>query len=170
MSTPWMPTPAMLTGYFWTRVHVATFDACWQWLAGRTSRGYGATYVNGGQQPAHRVAYQAAYGPIPQGLVIDHLCRNRACCNPNHMEPVTPRENVLRGIGPSASHAQKAVCPLGHPYTHRDAHGARRCRVCAREQDARHKAKRVRCQACGDEVSQGSLGRHAKRHQPAKEG
>src|SRR5688572_21764976 len=66
---------------------------------------------------AHRLMYVALRGPIPDGLELDHLCRNHACVNPWHMEPVTGRVNKLRGTSPSAVHAAKTHCPKGHAYT-----------------------------------------------------
>lgn len=80
--------------------------------------------------PAHRLMYEIFRGPVPIGLDMDHLCRNRACCNPWHVEPVTRKENVRRGIG----HGSETHCPQGHPYdeanTWSGALGSRRCREC----------------------------------------
>lgn len=69
---------------------------CWVWTAASNGRGYGRIWVDGRPHPAHRVAYEIHVGPIPAGMEIDHLCRNRGCVNPAHLEPVTRRENLRR--------------------------------------------------------------------------
>ena len=81
---------------FWERMS-ATPDGCWLWLGKLNSYGYGITSRGGRGLMAHRVAYEQRVGPIPPALVLDHLCRTRACCNPQHLEPVTIGENVRRG-------------------------------------------------------------------------
>ena len=77
--------------------------------------GYGHISVNGTMQLVHRLAY-SMFVPIPEGLVLDHLCRNRSCINPNHLEPVTVAENNLRGEGCMADYARRTHCPQGHAY------------------------------------------------------
>lgn len=102
-------------------------DECWPWQRGRTGAGYGAYKLEGRQELAHRLSYEIAKGPIPAGLVIDHLCRNRACQNPDHMEVVTNQENMLRG-------RWLEVCKYGHPRTPENTYispsGNRQCRLC----------------------------------------
>jgi hypothetical protein len=96
----------------------------------------------------HRWVYEQLVGPIPAGLVLDHLCRNPACVRPMHLEPVTQQENILRGQGLAAANAVKTECSRGHPYTeantYRRPDGYRDCRECvnlrSRERNERRRA------------------------------
>jgi hypothetical protein len=88
---------------------------------------------------AHRWIYERTHGPIPEGLVIDHLCRRRHCVNVDHLEAVTTRENLLRGIGPTAKHARQTHCCHGHAFTPANTQmdaGSRRCAECHRQRQA----------------------------------
>jgi HNH endonuclease len=109
---------------------------CWVWTGKISKNGYGAVTVNYKSVGAHRFFYEELVGPIPEGLVLDHLCRNRACVNPAHLEQVTCRVNNLRGTGFAAVNAKKVVCLRGHPLDGGDVYitkkGQRYCRVCNR--------------------------------------
>jgi hypothetical protein len=89
--------------------------SCWLWMGASNSRGYGSFWMNDKCVSAHRAAYILFGGVILKDLTIDHLCRNRMCVNPAHMEIVSGRENTLRGNGQSAIHARKTHCYRGHP-------------------------------------------------------
>ncbi len=90
-------------------------EKCWEWLGFINEKGYGESYA-GGKKSAHRLSYELFNGKIPHGLQIDHLCRNRKCVNPDHLEAVSRRVNILRGQAPSANNARKDICKKGHPY------------------------------------------------------
>ena len=104
---------------------------CWQWTGPSSPLGYG---YFGRYGVAHRVAYEIAVGPIPDGLEIDHLCRNRGCVNPEHLDAVTHRQNILRGETLASINAAKTHCWRGHPFdegnTRVSAIGYRTCRAC----------------------------------------
>jgi hypothetical protein len=93
---------------------------------------------------AHRVAFEWLVGPVPKGLVLDHLCRNRGCVNPSHLEPVTQQVNTLRGAGPAARNANKAHCKWGHEFTPEntgvDKRGKRWCKTCSLRRGYEHRA------------------------------
>ena len=130
---------------FWSKVEKS--DGCWLWTAG-TSGKYGSFRIDGSATTAHRVAYALEVGPVPEGLVLDHLCRNTLCVNPSHLEPVTIAENVRRGdlSGNGAEHRAKTHCPAGHEYAEANTYmykGGRHCRACRRETVRRLRAKKV---------------------------
>lgn len=117
------------------------YGNCWIWKAGKDRKGYGIFYVGptaGKVQKAHVVAYESTKGPIPEGLLLDHLCSNKSCVNPDHLEAVTSRENSLRAVKAIAAiNAKKTHCPEGHPLSGENLlisnnghNGARRCKTC----------------------------------------
>lgn len=109
---------------------------CWLWLGSVDRGGYARINVAGRNAVAHRVAYEEFVGPIANDLQIDHLCRVRSCVNPQHLEPVSQRENVLRGVGVTSVNAKKSTCPRGHPLSVVDGEG-RRCLACRQAQNRR---------------------------------
>lgn len=118
---------------FW--VKVIKKEGCWEWTASLDPDGYGQFWLNGRPIRAHRVAYTLLVGPIPEGMEIDHLCRNRACVNPapDHMEVTTHAVNTLRGTSPQAVNARKTHCSNGHPFDKSNTYtqgGRRHCRAC----------------------------------------
>jgi hypothetical protein len=90
---------------------------CWMWIGSADALGYGKLWRDGQPVMAHRAAYEMIVGEIPEGLVIDHLCRTPPCVNPRHLEPVTRRENTLRGTNPAAVNARRTECVNGHEFT-----------------------------------------------------
>jgi hypothetical protein len=117
-------------------------------MAGRVGRGYGACYVDGKQRPAHCRSYELLRGDIPEGMDLDHLCRNRLCVNPDHLEPVTRRENLLRSpITLTALKAAQTHCIHGHAFTSENTkirpNGTRLCITCNRKR-ALERGRRLR--------------------------
>jgi hypothetical protein len=133
---------------FWDKVRVNPETGCWEWTAHLIRNGYGHFRWQGKMRRAHRLAYEALVGEIPEGFQLDHLCRTRNCVNPDHVEPVTPQENTLRGDTIAARHAAKTHCPQGHPYDEENTFirkgrgGGRGCRTCRRARTAQYDAKR----------------------------
>lgn len=110
-------------------------SGCWLWIGPLCGAGYGRMTIGGERPGAHRLSYELFVGPIPEGLELDHLCRTRCCVNPDHLEPVTQRENGRRGFSAPAINARKTHCPEGHPLSgdnvRIDGH-TRRCVTCYR--------------------------------------
>ena len=121
----------------WSRVTKG--PGCWDWTGAKTKEGYGMIGAGGEGNKrvlTHRAAYEMVNGPIPEGLQIDHLCRNTRCCNPAHLEAVTPEENNLRAV--------PTHCKRGHVLPEKqDPRRQRRCHICKRNADMRRHAART---------------------------
>ena len=133
---------------------------CWPWTGHIDQYGYGITYLAKKNRKAHRLAYEARYGPIPEGLTVDHLCHNasescpggnsclhRRCVNPDHLEAVPSKVNTLRGKTITAANSKKTHCPQGHEYTQSSTYawmGKRVCRICQtrRSKECRERLER----------------------------
>lgn len=124
---------------FWEKVDKS--GDCWNWVGSDNGRGYGIFYHDGRYSRAHRFAYELMVGPIPEGLTLDHLCRNTYCVRPRHLQPVIHQVNVLRGNAPTARNARKTHCNSGHPLSGSNLYvrptGFRECRTCARQANRR---------------------------------
>lgn len=131
---------------FWAKVEKT--ETCWLWTGSVRGIGYGQVYLGGGNKEryAHRVSYQMAKGPIAPDLELDHLCRVRRCVNPDHLEAVPQKVNLLRGESLSARNARKTHCKRGHElagenlFTYR---GTRQCRTCQRAKNRAASAART---------------------------
>lgn len=171
------PKRTPLAERFMAKVEKRGGDGCWEWTGHVMENGYGQAAVESGiHRLAHRVSYELHVGPIPEGLVIDHrchsddkscsggdACRHRRCVNPDHLEPVTQTENMIRGrIGEAnrARAAEQTQCKHGHPFSgenlfYREARGKkqRACRACSRKagmlSERRRRAKKKLLEVCG---------------------
>jgi hypothetical protein len=137
----YVATSPGITARLFSKVGNMGGQGCWEWEGSKSTAGYGRLDLgNGKTTGAHRAAYLLLVGPIPDQLPLDHLCRNRACIRPSHLEPVTNRINVLRGVGITAKHAVQTHCRRGHPFgggnlrQYRNKKGRRRlCMACRRQ-------------------------------------
>ena len=136
---------------FWAKVDKRAEQECWPWKGAKNTRGYGyfSAHSRAPCVGAHRIAYSLCVKAIPDGLTIDHLCRNKGCVNPAHLEPVSMKENLMRGTSFSAKNAAKLMCLRGHPFTTATIRKAgqrswmvRRCLACARYRYAKRKAQK----------------------------
>ena len=140
----WLRAEREVQSRFWTKVNKT--DDCWLWTGNTASNGYGRVSIAGQNLAAHRVSYEWLVGPIPDGLELDHVrdrgCTSRACVNPAHLEPVTHRENTLRGDTITSRAAATTHCPRGHALEAGNLvpsslkKGRRQCLTCSRQQAA----------------------------------
>jgi len=117
------------------RYYIDAATDCWVWRGKPKDTGYGQINIGGRVLNAHTMVYEMLVGPVPPGKELDHLCRVKLCVNPDHLEPVTHRENCLRGVGPSAKAAKATRCRKGHPYDEQNTYWrpdgkGRGCRTC----------------------------------------
>ena len=133
--------------YFRAHVTINSLEdrGCWEWKgAARAADGYRFAFRNNRQQYAHRFAYELLVGAVPSDKQLDHLCRNRGCVNPDHLEIVTPRVNTMRGISESARNAVKTHCVNGHAFDETNTYrrrGRRYCKKCCRAAKQRYLSK-----------------------------
>lgn len=122
---------------FWVKVDRKDDESCWNWKATKSRCGYGIFMYRKRPRKAHRFSYYIRHGWLDPELVIDHLCRNRACVNPSHLEQVTHRNNIIRGVSIVAKHAHQTHCKQGHfldpETTKRNPKGWRICALCNKE-------------------------------------
>lgn len=141
------------------RKSAPTPDGCRVWTGRLLNSGYGQIMVKqagykAAAFSAHRAAYELTKGRVPDGLVLDHLCRNPACVNPDHLEPVTQRENILRSPTAQGSvNARKTLCPHGHPYSPENTYTYTRpntvmrvCKTCRSKYSRAYRARRAAAQ------------------------
>ncbi len=138
------PIEAELKRHFWEKV--AKTESCWLWRGSTSTRGYGRYR---GQQ-AHRVSFELSGNEIPKGLVLDHKCRVRNCVNPDHLRAVTNLENLMAGIGPTATNAAKTHCLNGHPFNEENTYYYKRagrdmryCKQCILDRTKKRRASQI---------------------------
>lgn len=151
------PMTQMALGRFMSKIQIV--NGCWVWTANKNHGGYGMFNLDK-LRVAHRVSYMHHVGPIEDGLHLDHLCRNRACVNPEHLEAVAPIVNWGRGFSPMRMNQLKTHCERGHEFTPENTmpNGGRadhrRCRAC--------KDRKEPCEICGESVHVSNMARHRR--------
>lgn len=132
-----------LPSRFWEKVDLDERSGCWLWRASVDRGGYGQFYWGNRLRGSHVVSYEVLVSEVPEGLLLDHLCRTRRCVNPGHLEPVTHAENIRRG---ESFNGNKTHCPQQHPYSGanlRLKNGKRECRLCHNKREL-ERMRRVR--------------------------
>lgn len=123
------------------KIKVNKKTSCWNWIGGKDQQGYGQGYYNHKRERVHRLIYAYFKGPIPRGkkIQLDHLCRNTSCCNPEHLELVPQKINIIRGNGITAINSRKKYCKYGHELPPYDINKSRKyCKIC---DSIRHKKR-----------------------------
>lgn len=169
---------AALVERFWAKVD--RVGGCWLWTAAKNGDGYGNFWLGRpqGSVGAHRFAYELLVGPIPEGLSLDHLCRVRNCVRPDHLEPVTNRENTIRGLAPAISRQRgekRTHCINGHEITPESVRYARssggglirHCRECDKAWRSTRTWSKAPCPDCGEEMYANNIRRHQRRRHAA---
>ena len=131
------------------KISIDKITKCWNWIGKLNNTGYGYSIFNGNQELTHRLMYALYITPIPKGLpwkipVINHICNNRSCCNPKHLELTSLKNNILKGNGPTAINARKIYCLNNHllPIKSNRRDGGRRCLICQKAKDKIYWQKR----------------------------
>ena len=148
----WLLSPAETDRRFWLRVEKTA--TCWIWKGHVLAKGkaYGQVHIRGKSMMAHRYPWEQKHGPVPPRLQLDHLCRNRLCVNPNHLEAVSARENIMRSTGVAAINAKRTKCVNGHELSpentktslRKDGNTRRHCRKCWAAANRRYREKKLR--------------------------
>ena len=124
-------------------IRIDPVTGCHEWQGYRNKGGYGRTRLMGTRQLVHRIVWEHKNGPVPDGLELDHICRNTSCCNPEHLRAVTSKVNSLAGVNPCAENARKTHCPkCGGEYDRVNKRGARYCRACLNKRTAEYVRRR----------------------------
>lgn len=115
-------------------------NGCWEWIGAKTAEGYGTAVVSYKQTSAHRHLYQSVHGLLPKNIQLDHLCKNKGCVNPKHLEPVTAHENLMRSDSMSAINNRKIQCINGHEFSENNTYyrwrknrRERDCKTCRKD-------------------------------------
>lgn len=136
---------------FWSKVDRRADSECWPWLGHCDEKGYGTFWRAGSNRKAHRIAFELARGPVPDGLTVDHLCENESCVNPAHLDACSAVENLLRSTtNPGAVNARKTHCRNGHAFTpdntrqfvRQNGRVMRQCITCKQAYDAKRWGQR----------------------------